>query len=57
MQEAGGTVVATMEIYDRLEAIAELGVPNIALAEYKAPQNYKMGDCPMCQAGTPITRY
>ena len=57
VQEAGGSVVATMEIYDRLEAIADLGVPNIALAEYRAPQNYKMGDCPMCQAGTPITRF
>src|SRR5438876_5397275 len=35
--EAGGTVVATVEIYDRLEAISDLGVPNVALADFKAP--------------------
>ena len=57
VQEAGGTVLATVEICDRLEAIAPLDVPNIALAEFKAPENYKMGACPLCQAGTPITRF
>jgi hypothetical protein len=50
-------VTATVEIYDRLEAIVELGVPNFALAEYKAPENYAVADCPMCQAGTPITSF
>ena len=54
---AGGTVVATVQIYDRMEAIAHLGVPNVALAEYKAPGNYAVGDCPLCRAGTPITRF
>ncbi len=57
VKEAGGTVVATVEIYDRCEAIAELGVPNIALADYRAPENYKAGDCPLCKAGAPITRF
>ncbi len=57
MREAGGTVVATVEIYDRLEAIAELGVPNVALAEYKAPENFKAAECPLCRAKTPITRF
>ena len=57
VKEAGGTVVATVEIYDRLEAIAELGVPNIALADYKAPENYKVSGCPLCKAGVPITRF
>ena len=57
VKEAGGTVLATVEICDRLEAIADLGVPNIALAEYKAPENYKAGECPLCKAGTPITRF
>ena len=56
-QEAGGTVVATVEIYDRCEAITELGVPNISLAEYRAPENYPAAECPLCQAGTPITRF
>ena len=54
---AGATVVATVEIYDRMEAITELGVPNLALAEYKAPDNYKAADCPLCKASAPITRF
>ena len=57
VRAAGATVVATVEIYDRSEAIADLGVPNIALAEYKAPRNYTVAECPMCKAGTPITRF
>jgi orotate phosphoribosyltransferase len=57
VREAGATVVATIEIYDRCEAIADLGVPNVALAEYKAPENYPSDACPMCKAGTPITRF
>ena len=27
------------------------------LAEYRAPKNYKASDCPLCKAGTPITRF
>jgi len=57
VREAGGTVVATVEIYDRGESNVDLNIPNIALAEYKAPQNYRIGACPLCQAGTPITRF
>ena len=57
VKEAGGTVVATVEIYDRLESITDLGVPNIALVDYKAPENYKAGECPLCQAGMPITKF
>ena len=57
VRDAGGTVVATLEIYDRLEAIADVGVPNIALAEYRAPENYKASACPMCEARMPITRF
>src|SRR6266540_2543678 len=53
VQNAGGTVLGTVEICDRLETIVDLGVPNIALAEFKAPENYKMGACPLCQAGMP----
>ena len=56
-REAGATVLATAEIYDRLEAMGDLGVPNIALAEYKAPGNYRAVECPLCQTGTPITRF
>lgn len=57
IEQAGGTVIATVEIYDRLEAIVDLGVPNFALAEYKAPENYAAADCPMCKAGVPITNF
>jgi orotate phosphoribosyltransferase len=57
VREAGGSVIATVEIYDRGEANVDLGVPNIPLAEYKAPDNYKAGDCPLCHAGMPITRF
>lgn len=57
LHDAGATLVATVEIYDRCEAVVDLGVPNIALAEYKAPENYKASDCPMCKSGTPITRF
>ena len=57
VREAGGTVAATVEIYDRCEAIVDLGVPNVSLAEYRAPENYDAGQCPLCKAGTPITRF
>jgi orotate phosphoribosyltransferase len=56
-RDAGATVLATVEIYDRLEAIGDIGVPNIALAEYKAPDNYRAGECPLCKDLTPITRF
>lgn len=57
LEAAGARVVATVEICDRLEAVVDLGVPNIALAEYPAPENFRVGECPMCRAGTPITQF
>ena len=54
---AGGTVLASVEIFDRLEAIADIGAPNYALAEYKAPENFKAADCPLCAAQVAITRF
>jgi orotate phosphoribosyltransferase len=54
---ADGIVLATAEIYDRLESIHDLGVPNFALAEYKAPENYTAADCPMCAAGISLSRF
>jgi orotate phosphoribosyltransferase len=53
----GGTVLATAEIYDRMEAFVDLGVPNVPLAEYKAPANDQAGECPQCEAGVPITTF
>ena len=55
--EAGGRVIATVEIFDRMEAIVDLGVPNYALAEYAAPENYPAAECPMCREGMPITTF
>jgi orotate phosphoribosyltransferase len=55
--EAGGTVLATVEICDRMEAIVTLDAPNYALAEYPAPENYAVAECPMCKAGEPITTF
>jgi len=57
VKEAGGTVLASMQIYDRLEAVADIGVPNFALAEYRAPENYKASACPLCAGKIPITRF
>lgn len=55
--EAGGTVIATAEICDRMEAIVAVDAPNFALAEYPAPENYPAAECPMCAAGEPITTF
>jgi orotate phosphoribosyltransferase len=57
VREAGGTVLATAEIYDRMESMVETGVPNVALSEYKAPDNYPANACPLCKAGTPVTTF
>ena len=57
VRKAGGTVIATAEIYDRMESMIDTGVPNVALAEYKAPDNYPADACPLCKAGTPITSF
>jgi orotate phosphoribosyltransferase len=54
---AGATVVATVEIYDRMETITDLGVPNFSLADYRTSDNYKAADCPLCKAGRPISRF
>ena len=57
VRQAGGTVLATVEICDRMEAIVDVGVPNVALAEYKAPENFPVAECPMCQAGEPVSTF
>ena len=53
----GGTVIATAaEIYDRMESIVELDVPNYPLAE-QAPDNYVAASCPLCKSGVPISSF
>lgn len=57
VRASGGTVIATAEIYDRLESRVDVGVSNVALAEYKAPGNYPADACPLCRAGVPVTSF
>ena len=57
VRKASGHVLATAEIYDRMEAMVDAGVPNVALAEYKAPDNYPADSCPLCRAGIPVTAF
>jgi orotate phosphoribosyltransferase len=57
IEDAGGTVIATVQICDRLEALVDLGVPNIALAEYPAPENYPAEECPLCRAGAGVEKF
>jgi orotate phosphoribosyltransferase len=54
---AGGTVIGTVEIVDRLETEIVLQVPNVALVEYTAPANYPAALCPLCINGVPITAF
>ena len=57
IRQSGGRVLATAQIYDRMESIVDIGVPNVALAEYKAPENYPAEKCPLCRSGVPVTRF
>jgi orotate phosphoribosyltransferase len=57
VRAAGGTVIGTVEIYDRLESVVDLGVPNISLADYGAPRNYPAASCPLCAKKIPFTTF
>ena len=57
IEAAGGTVIATAEICDRLESLVDVGVPNFALAEYRAPENFPVASCPLCKAGQEVTTF
>ena len=57
VKAAGGTVVGTIEICDRMEPIQDLGVPNYALVEYRTAENLPASQCPLCEAGVPITAF
>ncbi|MEZ5293082.1 MAG: phosphoribosyltransferase family protein [Vicinamibacterales bacterium] len=54
---AGGTLVCTAEIVDRGEAVVTLAVPNVALVQYPAPENYTAAECPLCRDGRPVTAF
>jgi orotate phosphoribosyltransferase len=57
VRSAGGNVVATAELYDRMEATTDAGAPNFSLAEYKTSENFPAGTCPLCKAGVPVTTF
>ncbi len=57
IRQAGGTVIASVQIYDRLEALVDLGVPNVSLAEYRRPGRVPAAECPQCAAGVPVTAF
>ena len=57
VEEAGGTVIGAAVIYDRLEALVSLAVPEVALVEYRAPENYPAAECPLCARGIPVTKF
>ena len=57
VKEAGGELIGTAVIYDRGAPLATLEVPNYSLAEYQAPANVPVGDCPLCKAGLPIIAF
>jgi orotate phosphoribosyltransferase len=57
VNESGGTVIATAEICDRMEAVVESSAPNFPLVEYKAPGNFPAATCPLCKAGIPINTF
>jgi len=57
VKDAGGELIATAEIYDRGKPLVALDVPNFALAVYQAPENHPAQDCPLCEAGVPITSF
>ena len=57
VRDAGGEPIGTVEIHDRLESLVDLGLPNVALADYEAPPNCPADECPQCAAGTPITSF
>jgi orotate phosphoribosyltransferase len=57
VEAAGGVVIATVEIVDRMAATMTLDAPNVALVEYSAPANYPADDCPLCAAGVAITSF
>jgi orotate phosphoribosyltransferase len=57
VEAAGGSLIGTVVIVDRMEAAMTLDAPNIALVEYKAPPNYPADTCPQCKAGVPITAF
>lgn len=58
IEECGGHVLATAELYDRLSVVQQLPMPNVPLAEYLLEQHLvPAGDCTLCKLRIPITKF
>ena len=57
VREGGGTSSRPPRSTTAWKRCVDLGVPNIALAEYKAPDNYAGRRLPAVQAGVPVTTF
>lgn len=57
VRKAGGEVIATTQLYDRMASVVSLDVPNVALLEYSARDIYTSTTCPLCAAGVPLTSF
>ena len=57
VREAGGTVLATVEICDRWKRSSTSACPTTRSSSTRAPENYPVTECPMCAAGEPVTAF
>ncbi len=57
VRRAGGEVIGSVQLYDRMASVVSLDVPNHALFEYSARDIYTSTTCPLCAAGTPLTTF
>ena len=57
VRKAGGEVIATTQIYDRMAGVVTLDVPNVPLLEFDARDIYTSTTCPQCAAGVPLTSF
>ena len=57
VREAGGEVIATVQLYDRMASVVTLDVPNHALLAHDARDIHTSPTCPQCAAGVPLTTF
>jgi orotate phosphoribosyltransferase len=59
VRKAGGQVIATAQIYDRMAAVVTLHVPNFFFNDTATTEIYTSTSttCPQCAAGVPMTSF
>jgi orotate phosphoribosyltransferase len=57
VRKAGGELIGSVQIYDRMAAVVSLDVPNVALLEYDARDIHTSTTCPQCASGVPLTSF